>query len=69
MLLHVPRPALLVVEGLAAGLALVTLGRRRPRVLLPRLPRFPLGGGGTSFTLLSLVLLVLWPRCSMCLGM
>ena len=66
MLLHVPRPSLLVLEGLAARLALVALGRRRPRVLLSRLLRFRLRG---TFTLLSLVLLVLLEICSMCLGM
>ena len=56
VLLHVPGPPLLVLEGLAARLALVTLGRSRPRILLPRLLRFRLGG---TFTLLSLVLLIL----------
>ena len=55
VLLHVPRPALLVLEGLSAGLALVTLGRRRPRVLLSRLLRFRLS---ETFTVL-LILVVL----------
>ena len=56
VLLHVSGPALLVVERLSAGLALVTLGSCSPLILLPRLLGFWFRG---SPTLLSLVLLIL----------
>ena len=57
VLLHVSGPALLVVERLATGFTLVTLGRRSPLILLPRLLGFWFRG---NLALLSLVLLILW---------